>query len=35
MGADSFCSKGLAVEDLMALSVQSLVGSLAGYRCLL
>lgn len=34
-GASSLCSKGPAVEDLMALSVQSLVGSLTGYRCLL
>lgn len=34
-GAGSLCSKGPAVEDLMALSVQSLVGSLTGYRCLL
>lgn len=33
--AASLCSKWPAVEDLMALSVQSLVGSLAGYRCLL
>lgn len=34
-GAGSLCSKGPAEEDLMALSVQSLVGSLAGYGCLL
>lgn len=34
-GAVSLCSKRPAVEDLMALSVQSLVGSLTGYRCLL
>lgn len=34
-GAGSLCSKGSAVEDLMALSVKSLVGSLTGYRCLL
>lgn len=34
-GAGSLCSKWPAAEDLMALSVQSLVGSLTGYRCLL
>lgn len=33
-GVGSLCSKRPAIEDLMALSVQSLVGSLAGYRCL-
>lgn len=34
-GGGGLCSKGPAIEDLMALSVQSLVGSLTGYRCML
>lgn len=33
-GCGSLCSKGSAIEDLMALSVQSLVRSLKGSRCL-